>query len=86
MQYKILEPAERITNSIGRSSYTSDAYASIQIDDFRWYTLPLNDVDVTALFNYKKTETITQKVQYFVSDKSWYMIISGCFAIIIIIV
>ena len=86
MQYKILEPAERVTNSIGRSSYTSDAYASIQIDDFRWYTLPLNDVDVTALFNYKKTETITQKVQYFVSDKSWYMIISGSFAIIIIIV
>ena len=86
MQYKILEPAERVNNAIGRSSYASDAYTSIQIDDFRWYTVPLSDIDVTALFNYKKTETIVQKVQYFVSDKSWYMIISGSILIFVILV
>ena len=53
-EYTVLENIDRVNNYIGRSS-SADAYASIQVDDFRLYTTPINDDDVKALYTYKKT-------------------------------
>ena len=53
-EYTALENVDRVNNYIGRSS-SADAYATIQVDDFRLYTTPINDDDVKALYTYKKT-------------------------------
>ena len=50
-----LENVQRVNNYIGRSSNTNDAYATMQIDDFRLYTTPLTESDIATLFSYRKT-------------------------------
>ena len=61
LNFSALETVERVNNYIGRSSLPN-SYATIQVDDFRLYTTSLNDYDIQALYNYKKTpETKKEK-------------------------
>ena len=48
-----LENVQRVNNYIGRATSTQ-AYSTIQIDDFRLYTTPLTVSDIATLFTYKK--------------------------------
>ena len=61
--YTALEKTERINNYLGRSSFAIDQYATIQIDDFRFYTTPLDSSEIPALFNDKKRTSILQIIQ-----------------------
>ena len=62
--YPAIENVERMNNYIGRSAFI-DAYATIQVDDFRLYTTAINDYDIQALYNYKKTpETKKEKKKW----------------------
>ena len=54
-----VENVRRVNNYIGRSSVPNNAYSTVQIDDFRLYTEPLNDSDIETLFTYNKTEPVT---------------------------
>jgi hypothetical protein len=54
LDYPALETVERVKNYIGFSSLATQ-YATIQVDDFRLYTTAINDYDIQALYNYKKT-------------------------------
>ena len=80
--YTALEKTERINNYLGRSSFAIDQYATIQIDDFRFYTTPLNSTEIPALYNYKKTSSMLQSFQQ--SPNMWYII--GALIVIIIAV
>ena len=62
--YPAIENVERMNNYIGSSAFI-DAYATIQVDDFRLYTTSINDYDIQALYNYKKTpETKKEKKKW----------------------
>ena len=58
--YAAIENVERMNNYIGRSAFI-DAYATIQVDDFRLYMTSITDYDIKALYNYKRTVTVTKK-------------------------
>ena len=70
--YTELENTQRINNYLGRSSYAPDNYSTIQIDDFRFYTTPLDSSEIPALFNYKKTSSMLQSIQQI--SNIWYII------------
>ena len=54
--FTTLENTQRVNNYIGRSAHPDNAYATMQIDDFRLYTTPLTVSDIATLFTYKKPQ------------------------------
>ena len=70
--YTALESTSRINNYLGHSSYSPDQYSTIQIDDFRFYTIPLNSSEIPTLFNYKETPSMLQSIQQI--SNIWYII------------